>query len=1611
MAVADRPDEFREPDDIINGGSSGGGLSIPLSPFLLTPVGTDAESTACNFLAQDAGWVPGYSQNTYTTIGKGSIIYTDEQLSPLDGGDRWWGISQNQTPTPSKAILVNDIGMVIEIYDCISGEIDDSNNNKVKPPITITVPTVPSPATSLIYEYFVLENLSRSKKIFAYYSGSQNFNYTFNTNTSSADPGASYFRLNKGSIGSGGGTNEEDSTEIYIDIKDNNNQEDIIYYLTALSSSVAPASTPSDPYGEVQIIISGSGEDLFYHRFDLESVTFEGSNPASSGYFKLGVSKIGSAVPNTNPLSSSIAAGSGSIVDIKFYNDIIPGYYEREVTSIDKDYVVACITQTASFGSGSISQPFAIDWGLPESDFINPNFHPNSAGYAWLWNDGYKVKHIKMNNTSFGGTVLSDFIKKSIWSRFILYNPFDAQSSLLYSANGNYPETYYLHNITKYNVYSHLFVDQENVDTTFAVDSQNFASTNHNFLAEGQYIVYASSSGNIVEPVLTTNISESIPQGFFPSASSNYPSEQFFRGWVNANYYVGDDLIGVGGEYYDPLKQFRTGSTERDYDTAPFYISPELPFFINATSSYITITSSDFQSYTSQDNAVQIGPTFKTSGGGEIKYYYHETSGNILVEGEEYLDTQKTGEYSYNNLYDIELVAPSNNTVVYLTPDNQFTIEVKPSQSLWLTRGRDNIGEADTNKFKYNRYFHRPYKAYVLTSTGSADRGYGNNNYGTGSYGTGSAPIGPPPNEIEAVYVHYSESRSSYREDGIYTFETSLSTNVGLTASVNLDYLSLDVVRPSHYGTASYDDSEFEYGGEGSEDGVITWRTASLNIYKGSSLLTSSTEYISSTDILNKPSITVQYPLTTGLISPGDTLRLSLSVDNTNTQSFNSSLIATSYTMSIGAPVPPTDDKVPVTFNNYLELNDDCNPLISNIVGDRPNSRLQDVDYSSPVSGAIYPVNFDQIIRDEAVRATVPESNYTKLCSIYPRYAGSRSNSQQYNVFTEGDEGTFGRISNIDINKAYFGYFNKIYDLYPLLEGTTTLDVKYIFDANGNRFNPRLGSYNYYNLEGTFEDGSTLTLSTNALEDESLVLLNTNHTVKHVGVVPTPILYTQEGGREATGSINFTGINPPQPEPPDFNDYAFRASSSVEPAQSRNFAGINNYDVSISPSTNLNQLSPDNAFSGSGVNVTQSYDPGTGTITFPTDDHLAPQGSGGGKPLSDNYSFSLEHTFETTPIIKRLTKDSSGFWQWSGPEYDAGRVGNYYLRALVDNRMASLRVSDVILEFIHTNPNTSTGVSSHSVSYMRKFPSHVKKRSGYVRIDFHVNDIKNYMNANGLSYNLSSLLNGNGGNHSGTWVKCRWTIKATVKPRSSGIFQLPYFTQGDDIEISTGGFFGANSDGGHFQNYFYPQATPHSGIQFDRFILSNTKSNPPEGATPPYWRVVANTTGSILEMQSEKVNEAYNNALKQVDVPYVPSTWPKFPFGQEPSFVTFPNITELWNLELEDEIKFENNEDKVHKIISISPPAESGNLRVTISPPIEDFTTNFDFFVVRRFIEEKGTVILNTPKPYFPSISGSVTTVIPSTSPGIILPEFPVKEIDIDPNLIIKDLEDKKLIE
>ncbi|MCH1613587.1 MAG: hypothetical protein L7S72_09865, partial [Flavobacteriales bacterium] len=742
---------------------------------------------------------------------------------------------------------------------------------------------------------------------------------------------------------SGGGTNESQTDRIYLDDKTLDSGESIVSYLTKLDD------IPDK--GQIKIEVSGSSDYYLIFNVDGIQVGPSVSSMIITSSFNSSNAPFGDV---NNPISSSISSSGGTDLSprltVTFTGSELRGYHEVDVTGSSTYYLMA---SSGSFGTpptGSIPKPFSIDWGVPESTFIDPDYYPTTRGYTWLWNDGYKVKHIKMNNISSTGAILTDFIKHSEWARFVMYNPVNSSRNLIHTGDGFYTEDYQLFNVTKYSSqnYTHLFVDQNNKDTSFAVDVSPQDNITDTFEVTGDYIVYASSSGNIINPVISTGIDKSIPQGYFPSPNTDYPVEQFFRGWAGANYYVNGNLISYNGILDDPLQSFFTGSTERDKDSLPNYVPSVLPFFIDASASYQEIQSSSFVEFNFQSNLVRIGPSFITeAGSGETIYYYKEDTGQIVIRGSQYLNIKKSEAVDYEPLYNTQLVGPNNTTTVnYETPEG-FTIPVLPSQSLWLSRGIAPIGTKNGNLYKYNRYLHRPYKTYIVTSTGSAESGYGNQVYGRDNYGTpGSSPVGPPPNEFGSVYVAYSSSEASARPiDGIYTFNQPLIEPLSVSASVDLSYTSITPLESSSYGTASYTDVEFQYGGTGSGDDVLTWQTATLNLYQNDIVIQSQPVSITHDEIINGITLDLDLELQTYQVSPGDTLRLSLAVSDEPT-TFNSSLLATSYTMSFNNLVYPSNDLTPVTFNNYLELNDDCDPLVNNVVGDRPNARLQDVDYS-----------------------------------------------------------------------------------------------------------------------------------------------------------------------------------------------------------------------------------------------------------------------------------------------------------------------------------------------------------------------------------------------------------------------------------------------------------------------------------------------------------------------------------------------------------------------------------------------------------------------------------------------------------------------------------------
>ena len=227
--------------------------------------------------------------------------------------------------------------------------------------------------------------------------------------------------------------------------------------------------------------------------------------------------------------------------------------------------------------------------------------------------------------------------------------------------------------------------------------------------------------------------------------------------------------------------------------------------------------------------------------------------------------------------------------------------------------------------------------------------------------------------------------------------------------------------------------------------------------------------------------------------------------------------------------------------------------------------------------------------------------------------------------------------------------------------------------------------------------------------------------------------------------------------------------------------------------------------------------------------------------------------------------------------------------------------------------------------------------------------------------------------------------------------------------------------------------------------------------------------GSILSDRlvciSDQLNKGYGRGFIQQDLIYTSSLNRNFPDGIEPGYTTFPSIQNTWDLKPYDEIRFQGDESQTYSIIEIISPANQadGKLEILLDRPIpvsfntirqstsagigialdtqatssqtivtelatdtdpanisQPETTStprliqvefpdqifrpLDFFLVRRYVDDASSLITFQQYPYTnPPTTASAT--------GFILPQYPVNTLKINPDEILSDLVDKKLIE
>jgi len=100
------------------------------------------------------------------------------------------------------------------------------------------------------------------------------------------------------------------------------------------------------------------------------------------------------------------------------------------------------------------------------------------------------------------------------------------------------------------------------------------------------------------------------------------------------------------------------------------------------------------------------------------------------------------------------------------------------------------------------------------------------------------------------------------------------------------------------------------------------------------------------------------------------------------------------------------------------------NPILNNVEDNRASTLYQDVDYSY---NARTPVNLDLILSGSAFAAIVPDSNYTALRSITPRYLGSK-NSGEINYSQSFADSSIQEGYPVDRLTPWFAHFNGIYN-------------------------------------------------------------------------------------------------------------------------------------------------------------------------------------------------------------------------------------------------------------------------------------------------------------------------------------------------------------------------------------------------------------------------------------------------------------------------------------------------------------------------------------------------------------------------------------------------------
>ena len=488
-----------------------------------------------------------------------------------------------------------------------------------------------------------------------------------------------------------------------------------------------------------------------------------------------------------------------------------------------------------------------------------------------------------------------------------------------------------------------------------------------------------------------------------------------------------------------------------------------------------------------------------------------------------------------------------------------------------------------------------------------------------------------------------------------------------------------------------------------------------------------------------------------------------------------------------------------------------------------------------------------------------------------------------------------------------------------------------------------------------------------------------------------------------------------------------------------------------------------NGGTGAGANVVAQY-ANTGELYF-NQDYFASASSGAtppgftylsGNQLSDVYEISALMEFPST--MPKFYKTDNGGWNDSS-DYNKTNIGEIYVKCQYTDVSGTsdsgwvnapiTMIEDPILRGYFGNNQI---IDLNLIDTMGSSNAGLKNNNTQCWVKINPTSIKNAYASQGISHTnadyCSFIFN----------IKPQGEIRAN---RRYKFVAYQYYTQ-ENLEPERN-YWNPNTKPIYLGGGTLPAAAGNGPYLTVRVESEQGISSNVDGAlNVPYWGFsssAGNEVRDALALISPNGNVNYGGDFYQKYLPYTASENSQFPGGIEPRDTNIPAYNIPWTVEVGDEIKFQNTEQQVYTVLEVTPPENTVDNRLVLKLDRQvPASIQKDFFILRRFRYSPNTVILNSLFPYgglkvdqvetdqtntdavtqfydqngdpvangdtvFTQSMASTSSVTPSfeyverplskkdnTPTGILFPEFPTALIELEPDKVITQLRDNKLI-